>query len=129
MDLARDTGLHRMIDRIEMLRDDADARDTRIRLVPDALGPVEVSVRRDGDAVRIHFTAEQAATRALIADAQPRLGELAEARGVKISQASVDTGTAGDGRARQQPAPTTQSSATPRRVDSEPDNSSDDRIA
>lgn len=90
IDLTRDPGLHRMIDRIETLRDAADARDTRIRLIPDSLGPVEVSVRRSGDAVQVHFTAAEATTRQLITDAQPRLAELAEARGVRIENATVD---------------------------------------
>ena len=84
-----------MIDRIEVLRDDANARDTRIRLVPDALGSIDLSVRKDGDAVHVHFTAENQATRTLLAEAQPRLAELAEARGVKLGGATVDTGTGG----------------------------------
>ena len=81
-----------MIDQIEALRDAADATDTRIRLIPDALGPVDMSVRRDGDAVQVHFTATEAATRQLIADAQPRLAELADARGIRIERATVDGG-------------------------------------
>lgn len=93
IDLTRDPGLHRMIDRIEQLRDAANANDTRIRLIPDALGPVEVSVRRDGDGVQVRFTAQAEATRQLIVDATPRLNELAEARGVRIDRTSVEAGT------------------------------------
>lgn len=89
LDLTQDTGLQRMITHIETLRDDADARDTRIRLVPDALGGVDVAVRQVGDRVHVHFTAEQEATRALLADAQPRLTELAAARGLRIGDTSV----------------------------------------
>ncbi len=92
IDLTRDPGLHRMIDRIETLRDAANATDTRIRLIPDALGPVEISVRKDGDAVHVRFTAQQEGTRQLIADATPRLTELAEARGVRIDRTSVEAG-------------------------------------
>lgn len=92
IDLTRDPGLHRMIDRIETLRDAANATDTRIRLIPDALGPVEISVRKDGDAVQVRFSAQQEATRQLIADATPRLTELAEARGVRIDRTSVEAG-------------------------------------
>lgn len=100
IDLTRDAGLHRMVDRIERLRDAAAmegvvARDTRIRLVPDSLGPVEIAVRREGEAVQVHFTASEATTRQLIADAQPRLTELAEARGVRIDRATVDGGQTG----------------------------------
>ena len=102
LDMRQDRWPHAMIERIEMLRDAADAVDTRIRLVPDALGAIDVSVKTEGDTVRVHFNAEQAATRTLLADAQPRLAELAEARGLKLSQGSF-----GDSGAQQQRAPTT----------------------
>ncbi|WCM26616.1 flagellar hook-length control protein FliK [Sphingomonas sp. QA11] len=95
LDLRDDRGLHGMIDRIEMLRDDANARDTRIRLVPDALGGVDVALRKDGDTLHVRFTADTQATRALLTEAQPRLAELADARGVKLGQTSVDTGAGG----------------------------------
>ncbi len=100
LDMRQDRWPHAMIERIEMLRDAADAVDTRIRLVPDALGAIDVSVKTDGDTVRVHFNAEQAATRTLLADAQPRLAELAEARGLKLAQGSM-----GDSGAQQQRAP------------------------
>ncbi len=100
LDMRQERWPHAMIERIEMLRDAADAVDTRIRLVPDALGAIDVSVKKDGDTVHVHFNAEQAATRTLLADAQPRLAELAEARGLKLAQGSL-----GDGGAQQQRAP------------------------
>ncbi|GEM_PF-4633830 len=80
---------HQMIDRIEQLRDDANANDTRIRLIPDALGRIDVTMRRDGDAVHVHFSAEQAATRALLNDAQPQLADIAASRGLNLGQTSV----------------------------------------
>ena len=46
LDLTADTGLQHMIDRIETLRDAADATDTRVRLIPDALGSIDVAVRQ-----------------------------------------------------------------------------------
>lgn len=95
LDLRDDRGLHGMIDRIEMLRDDANANDTRIRLVPDALGGVDIALRKDGDTLHVHFTADTQATRTLLTDAQPRLAELAETRGVKLGQTSVDAGNGG----------------------------------
>jgi flagellar hook-length control protein FliK len=95
LDLRDDRGLHGMIDRIEMLRDEANANDTRIRLVPDALGGVDVSLRKDGDTLHVHFAADTQATRTLLNDAQPRLAELADARGVKLGQTSVDAGAGG----------------------------------
>ncbi|MFC3578883.1 flagellar hook-length control protein FliK [Sphingomonas hylomeconis] len=100
LDLGRDSGLQGMIDHIEVLRDNADAGDTRIRLVPDALGAVDVSVRKDGERVHVHFSAENAASARLLSEAQPRLADLAEARGVKLGQTSVDSQA---GNARQQP--------------------------
>ncbi len=105
LDLTADTGLQRMIDRIETLRDTADAGDTRVRLIPDALGSIDVAVRQDGDRVHVRFTAEHEATRALIAEAQPRLSELAAARGVRIGDTSVSTGTGGSGTAPQPQQP------------------------
>ncbi|MET3824848.1 hypothetical protein ABIC16_000541 [Sphingomonas sp. PvP055] len=91
LDLTQDSGMQRMIDHIEVLRDDVDSRDTRIRLVPDALGSVDVAVRQVGERIHVSFTAEHEATRALIADAQPRLTELAAERGVRIAGSSVAT--------------------------------------
>ncbi len=92
-----------MIERIEVLRDAANATDTRIRLIPDALGAIDVAVRKDGDTLHVHFTAEQAATRTLLQDAQPRLAELADARGLKLSHGAVETG-AGTGQHQQRAA-------------------------
>jgi len=106
-----------MIERIEVLRDAANATDTRIRLIPDALGAIDVSVRKDGDTLHVHFNAEQAATRTLLQDAQPRLAELADARGLKLSHGAVETG-AGTGQHQQRaatPQPQQQPSAPARR--------------
>lgn len=103
LDLRGDTGLQKMIDHIETLRDGADANDTRIRLVPDALGTVDVAVQRSGDAIHVHFTAENPATRTLLTEAQPRLAELAEQRGVRIAGSSVETGTGSGSRGGQSP--------------------------
>lgn len=95
LDLSRDDWTGKMIDRIATLRDAAEATDTRIRLAPENLGNVDVSIRRDGDRLHVHFTAENPAARQLIAEAAPRLMELADARGVKLGQTSVDGGTGG----------------------------------
>ncbi|QDX27206.1 flagellar hook-length control protein FliK [Sphingomonas suaedae] len=99
LDLSREEWTGKMIDRIATLRDAAEAADTRIRLAPEHLGSVEVSIRRDGDRLHVHFNAETPATRHLLAEAAPRLAELAESRGVKLGQTSVGGGTGGqDGR-------------------------------
>lgn len=92
LDLANDDWPTQMIDRIAALRDTAESADTRIKLAPENLGALEVSIRRDGDRIHVHFTADTATARQLIADAAPRLAELADARGVKLGQTSVDGG-------------------------------------
>ncbi|OYX52444.1 MAG: hypothetical protein B7Y97_01525 [Sphingomonas sp. 32-66-10] len=92
LDLSRDDWTGKMIERIAALRDGVEAADTRIRLAPENLGAVDISIRRDGDRLQVHFTAENPATRQLLTDAAPRLAELAEARGLKLGQSSVDGG-------------------------------------
>jgi flagellar hook-length control protein FliK len=107
LDTRRHEWMGSMIDRIEAMRDASPAGDTRIRLSPEALGQVDISIRHEGDRVHVHFATETPAARQLLTDAQPRLNELAEARGVKLGQTTVDSGTAGSGQqqaaARQAP--------------------------
>lgn len=95
LDLSRDDWASKMVDRIATLRDAAEAADTRIRLAPENLGNVDVSIRREGDRLHVHFAADNPATRQLLAEAAPRLAELADARGVKLGQTSVDGGAGG----------------------------------
>ncbi|MEG3084270.1 flagellar hook-length control protein FliK [Sphingomonas sp. PB2P12] len=115
LDMRQERWPHAMIERIEMLRDSADASDTRIRLIPDALGAIDVSMKTDGDTVHVHFNAEQAATRTLLADAQPRLAELAEARGLKLGQGTLGDGSAGSGQ-RAPASPQTPNRTAPNRT-------------
>ncbi|WP_448502415.1 flagellar hook-length control protein FliK [Sphingomonas sp.] len=75
-----------MIERIETLRDALGMRETRLRLTPDALGVVEVRIADTPDGVRVHLTADSAAARQLLAEAAPRLADMAEARGLKLAQ-------------------------------------------
>ena len=91
-----------VIDHIEVLRDAADATDTRIRLSPDALGKVEVAISREGDRVNVHFTTTTPEARQLLVDAQPRLAAIAETRGLKLGQSSVDSGNTGGNQTPQQ---------------------------
>ena len=102
LDVRRENWQQRLIDRIETARDAADASDTRIRLAPDALGRIDVSLRRDGDTVHVHFAAETQATRDLLAAAQPRLAQLAESRGLKLGDNGVANGWTGGGAGQQQ---------------------------
>jgi Meckel syndrome type 1 protein len=80
-----------MVDHIEKLRDMADANDMRIRLIPDALGAIDVAMKRTAEGVSVQLTAEQPQTRQLLAEAQPRLTEMAQERGLKMQQTSTDT--------------------------------------
>ncbi|MEN2747422.1 flagellar hook-length control protein FliK [Sphingomonas sp. T9W2] len=84
-----------MIDRIETLRDASPTQgETRIRLSPDALGDVEVAIRTSEDGrIHVHFSSDNADAGRLLADAQPRLVQLAEARGLKLGGMQVDVGT------------------------------------
>jgi len=106
LDMGRQDWPQKMIDRIEALRDDANANDTSIRLKPDALGRINVSLRTHADgAVTVRFAAEQPTTRALLADAAPQLNAAAEARGIRLTGTSVDlsgSGMAGGDRSRPQ---------------------------
>ena len=128
LDLSRDDWTGKMIERIAALRDGVEAADARIRLAPENLGTVDVSIRRDGDRLQVHFTAENPATRQLLADAAPRLAELAEARGLKLGQSSVDGGGSGERGQQQQPNhPSTPARPTSARADT--GTASDARIA
>ena len=139
---AIDTGqpqwLETMVSRIEQLRDAVSGpgtlADTRIRLRPDALGTVDVTVRREGDGIHAHFTAAEPATARLLADSQPRLAELAQARGLRLTQAGVDggaPGNAGGQSDRRQPAHAPEASRPPRAASSSPaeDSVANDRLA
>ena len=93
LDTTREDWPQRLIDRVEAARDAANAADTRIRLVPEALGKIDIALRQEGATLHVHFSADQAATRDLLAQAQPRLAELAEARGLRLGQTGVDGGS------------------------------------
>lgn len=86
-----------MIDRIETLREASGTNgsgETRIRLSPDALGDVEVAIRTGDDGkLHVRFNSDNADAGRLLADAQPRLVQMAEARGLKLGGMQVDVGT------------------------------------
>jgi flagellar hook-length control protein FliK len=118
LDMRRQEWMGQMVDQLEAMRDSSPSRETRLSLSPEALGKVDVSIRQDGDRIHVHFATETPAARQLLTEAQPRLSELAEARGVKLGQTSVDGGGAGQGSARHaQQVPMPQSPA-PRAAES-----------
>jgi flagellar hook-length control protein FliK len=132
VDTRRQEWVGKMVEHIEALRDAAPVREARLSLAPEALGKVEISIRHEGDRVHVHFATETPAARQLIADAQPRLGELAEARGLKLGQTSFESGTAGQGANRDsRDHPASQPSLRPRpaKPDSTVGAADDDRIA
>ncbi|MCW3846924.1 flagellar hook-length control protein FliK [Sphingomonas sp. LB-2] len=133
IDTRRSEWMSQTIDRIEALRDSPNSRETSIRLSPDALGTVDVSIRHEGDRVHVRFTAENAQARTLLTEAQSRLTEIAEARGLKLGQTSVDSGvsggTAGQGQRHDAAPKTATASAPPGVPGSETERATDDRIA
>lgn len=95
-----------MIEQIEVMRDaradGAAATTTRIRLSPDALGAIEIVLSGEGDAIDVRINADTAAARTLLAEAAPRLADMAEARGLKLAQG--DAGQPGQQQAQRQQA-------------------------
>lgn len=82
----------RMIERIDRMREDAATADTRIQLSPDALGGIAVAIRHDAGGTHLHFTAEQAQTATMLADAHATLARLAEDKGMRLGDTAVATG-------------------------------------
>lgn len=115
LDMKQDNWPQQMIQRIDALRDAANANDASIRLIPDALGKIDVTLKREGDGVSVRLDAHQPVTRQILADAQPRLTELAEARGIKLSATTGGSAdTAGQTLSQQQQQQRAhQSAATP----------------
>lgn len=115
LDMSRAEWMTSMIDTIETLRDESGAiGETRLKLSPDALGNLDVTVRRDdAGQYQVRIATDTAQARTILTDAAPRLHDMAEARGLKLSHAGVDTGaganpgfTDSNRRDAQQTAPT-----------------------
>ncbi len=53
-------------------------------------------MRQDGETLHVAFVADAPATRLLLVEAQPRLVELAEARGLKLGDTAVSANPDGD---------------------------------
>lgn len=85
----------KMIDRIEALQDAAPLRETRISLMPEGLGKVDIAIRQDdAGSLHVQFNTDTQAARQLIADAQPKLAEIAQERGIRIGSTSVESNAA-----------------------------------
>ena len=130
LDLARGDWMGSMIDRIETLRDAGGARETRLRLSPDALGSVDIAISHDDTgAIQIRIAADTVQARAILADAAPRLADMAEARGLKLGGGGFDADAAGH-QGRDAHAPSALVPMRPASAVAESDDSSTDtRIA
>ncbi|WP_136163014.1 flagellar hook-length control protein FliK [Sphingomonas flavalba] len=88
LDTGRAEWIEALVDRIDAQRAEG-SRIAHLKLRPDALGGVEVRIRHDGDRIHVAFATETAQARSLLADAAPRLAELADARGLKLGDTGV----------------------------------------
>jgi hypothetical protein len=111
IDTGRADWIQTMIDRIaEMPQAEGGRRDAQIRLVPDALGPIDVKIEQRQDRLQVTLHAETPQARLLLSDAAPKLHELAEARGIRFAQAGFGGADSQDRR-----PPSDQQLATPLR--------------
>jgi hypothetical protein len=131
LDTRSDEWMKGMIDRIETMRGEgARGNETRIRLSPDALGSVEIAIHHGEDGMQVRFASDNPDAARLLSDAQPRLAELAEARGLKLGGMQVDVGGQRQQRAPSQDTPAGQTSNRTRSAEPRGDTpSTDTRIA
>lgn len=131
LDMSRQEWMGAMIETIEALRETPNSREANIRLSPDALGTVDIAISQEGDRIHVRFTADTPAARAMLSEAQPRLAELAEAKGVRLGQTTVDGGATGQGSQRNESAQRPQMHSTPAsaRSAAEAQTDTDQRIA
>ncbi|MBB5697369.1 flagellar hook-length control protein FliK [Sphingomonas yantingensis] len=122
-----------MLDRIEHFAAAAPAhgRETHIRLSPDALGEVAVRLKETDRGIEVVVDAAPEA-RALLAEAAPRLTELAESRGLRLTMSQPGAGEgSGDRPQPQQPRQQTDAPIPNRRAAHRgaADTPTDERIA
>lgn len=78
----------------------------QVRVHPEHLGPVEMSIELDEQAARVQFTAAQAVTREAIEQSLPKLRALLEEQGLSLDQADVSGfEQSGDSREQQSDEP------------------------
>ena len=133
LDMRRQEWMGKMVETIEAMREAAPVKETRIALVPDALGKVDITVRQDGDRVHVHFATETQAARQILTDAQPKLAELAEQRGIRLGQTSVDSQGSGGAQSGQRhndaQRPQNPSAPASARAAKDPLTNTDERVA
>lgn len=131
VDTSRADWLQSMIERIGEIRHEGGAREAQIRLAPDALGTVDIRIEQRDDRIHVTMTADTSQARALLAEASPRLQDMAEARGLRLTQSSVDAGQSQNQQRRQGgDAPGTPAAPASARRATDPETArSQDRIA
>lgn len=100
VDLGRAGWAEAMIDRIAEMPQ-VDRREAQIKLLPDMLGKVEVTLVERDERVHVTLNVETPQARQLLSEAAPRLQELAEARGLRLGQTEIGGGTSQDRRPAQ----------------------------
>ena len=106
LDTTRADWIASLVDRIDEARGADGVRATSMKLRPEALGLLEVRIRIEGEQTHVSFRTENPAAHALITDAAQRLGDMVEARGLKLGQTQVDLSSGNPGGQRRDgPAP------------------------
>jgi len=100
VDLGRAGWADAMIERIAEMPQ-VDRREAQIKLLPDMLGKVEVTLVERDERVHVTLNAETVQARQLLSEAAPRLQELAEARGLRLAQTQIGGGASQDRRSPQ----------------------------
>jgi flagellar hook-length control protein FliK len=131
VDTARAEWMQAMIDRIGNVVQEGGKREALIRLLPDALGAVEVRIVERDDRLQVTLNADTAQARQLLSEHAPRLAELAEARGLRFAQTDIGGGNAQQQQDRRQALEHPATPLRPRSAQAESDASTDDgeRIA
>jgi flagellar hook-length control protein FliK len=88
----------KMIDKIAALQDGGPVRETKLSLMPEGLGKVDIAIRQDDSgSLHVQFNTDTQSARQLIADAQPKLAEIAQERGIRLGSTSVESNATGTG--------------------------------
>lgn len=124
VDPARAEWMQAMIDHIGDVVQESGKREALIRLLPDALGAVEVKIVERDDRLQVTLNADTAQARQLLSEHAPRLAELAEARGLRFAQ--TDIGGGGQQQERRPAPEQPQSPLRPRSAQADADTSSPD---
>lgn len=127
IDTGRAEWLQNMIERIAEMPQADGKREAQLRLLPDALGPVEVKIEQREQRLHVTMNAQTPEARQLLSDAAPKLQELAEARGIRFAQTGFGGADAQDRRSQPDHQPATPLRPRPAEIaaGAEPDDTGD----